>query len=359
MIPKRKWAILSILLTAAVFIHLFSSNSVLVEKYFATGLYPYVSVFLKYLFGWLPFSLGDLLYGLVIVTVIIKLARFAGLLYQKKITTDVLKTSLFKGTLLVLKLYILFNLLWGINYNRMGIASQLGIELEKYTPQQLITIDSVLLQKVNESKLAVLRKGIFFNSAKAMFAQANIAYRLAAATHPFMRYNPVSIKPSLWGWLGNYMGFIGYYNPFTGEAQLNTTVPAFLQPYTSCHEIAHQLGYAKENEANFTGYLAAAASPDTLFHYSVYLDLFLYAQRNLYAADSNAAKSLASKLIPEVKSDLKEWRDFNNRHKSPLEPVFKWLYGNYLKQNQQPSGMLSYDEVTGFLIAYYKKFGKL
>jgi hypothetical protein len=35
------------------------------------------------------------------------------------------------------------------------------------------------------------------------------------------------------------------------------------------------------------------------------------------------------------------------------------MYGKYLQNNQQPSGILSYDEVTGLLIAYYKKNGTL
>ncbi len=69
----------------------------------------------------------------------------------------------------------------------------------------------------------------------------------------------------MYSYLGNYLGFTGYYNPFTGEAQVNTTVPLFVQPFTTCHEIGHQLGYAKENEANFAGYLAAKSSPDAGF----------------------------------------------------------------------------------------------
>ena len=359
MISKKKWAALSLLLLTAIFIRLFCSNALVVEKYYSTALYPCLSAILKYSFGWMPFSLGDLLYGLLIIIIMIKLVRFIKLLYKRNITKDKLKGIFYKSVILLLALYISFNLLWGINYNRKGIASQLGIKLEKYSTQQLITVDSVLLQKVNESKAAVLRKGSSFSSTKAMLEQSVIAYQQVTVQYPFLEYKPVSVKPSLWGWLGNYMGFIGYYNPFTGEAQLNTTVPQFLQPYTSCHEIAHQLGYAKENEANFAGYLAAAASPDTLFHYSVYLDLFLYAQRNLYDADSATAKSFGKKLLPEVKADLKEWKDFNSRHKSLLEPLFKWAYGKYLENNQQPSGMLSYDEVTGFLVAYYKKFGRL
>jgi len=357
--PEKKWTSLLFLVLTAIFIHLFSYNTELVEQYYSTGLFPYLSAGLKYGFGWLPFSLGDLLYWVLILVALVRMAGFIKLLFTVSVTARMFKRMLFKSTVLVLLLYISFNLLWGINYNRKGIASQLGIKPGKYTAQELITVDSILLQKVNESKTALLRQGNQIKSTRAMFDQAALAYQQVAITYPFLQYRPASVKPSLWGWLGNYLGFIGYYNPFTGEAQVNSTVPHFLQPYTTCHEIAHQLGYAKENEANFTGYLAAAASTDTLFHYSVYLDLFLYAQRNLYEADSAAAKLQATKLVPAVKTDLKEWKDFNNRYRNPLEPVFKWLYGKYLQHNQQPSGILAYDEVTGFLIAYYKKFGRI
>lgn len=163
----------------------------------------------------------------------------------------------------------------------------------------------------------------------------------------------------MWGKLGNYAGFTGYYNPFTGEAQLNTTIPKFLQPYTACHEVAHQLGYAKENEANFVGFLAAVASEDTLFHYSVYLDMFTYANRNLFETDSVAAKLYRKELIPAVQEDIKEWIAFNRKHRSLLEPAYRWMYGKFLQSNQQPGGIRSYSEVTGFLIAYYKKFGRI
>jgi len=176
---------------------------------------------------------------------------------------------------------------------------------------------------------------------------------------PFMEYHTISLKRSMWGWLGNYTGFTGYYNPFTGEAQVNTSVPDFLQPFIACHEVAHQLGYAKEMEANFVGYLAATSTTDTLFHYSVYLDLFVYSNRNLYGSDSISARTIAKGLSADVRKDLTTWRDFNRRHKSPVEPVIRWLYGKYLENNQQPQGVLSYDEVTSFLIAYYKKFGRI
>lgn len=163
----------------------------------------------------------------------------------------------------------------------------------------------------------------------------------------------------MWGWLGNYTGFTGYYNPFTAEAQLNTTIPKFLHPFIACHEVAHQLGYAKEMEANFVGYLAAANSDNSLLHYSVYLDLFVYANRNLYFTDSTASKIYRDALSEAVVADLKEWSRFNKNHQSIAEPIVSWVYGKYLQGNEQPDGVLSYDEVTAFIIAYYKKFGRI
>jgi hypothetical protein len=130
-------------------------------------------------------------------------------------------------------------------------------------------------------------------------------------------------------------------------------------PYTTSHEIAHQLGYAKEEEANFAGYLAATTSTDTLFHYSTYLDLFVYANRQLFFLDSISAKTFTTRLLPEVKADIIEWRKFLLKYKNPLEPVIRWAYGNYLRANEQPEGITSYDEVIADLIAFYKKYGRI
>jgi hypothetical protein len=231
--------------------------------------------------------------------------------------------------------------------------------MEKYNNHDLRDINCLLIEKVNFSRQVMIKQKTTYPANHQLFQMVANAYAKVEKTYPFLSLKPSSIKPSMWGWLGNYAGFTGYYNPFTAEAQVNTTIPGFLQPFVACHEAAHQVGYAKEMEANFVGYLAATSSTDTLFHYSVYLDLFLYANRNLHRTDSNMAKLNWKGLAPEVISDIEEWRAFNRRHRSIAEPVVRWLYGKFLERNQQPQGILSYDEVTAFIIAYYKKFGKI
>lgn len=359
MINKKKWAFVGVLMLLVLFIRLFSAAPHVTEQYYATGLYPFISSFLRWITGWLPFSLGDLLYGAIVIWLLWKTVRGCKVLFKKQLTWPSFFNKLSAWFISMLLIYIAFNLLWGINYNRQGIAKELGLTMEKYSPTDLKTLNSILLQKINENKVAIVRNGLVPLTSNELFKRSAAAYAEVNKKYAFLQYHTASVKTSLWGWLGNYIGFTGYYNPFTGEAQINTTVPKFLQPYTTCHEIAHQIGYAKENEANFVGYLAAASSKDSLFLYSTYLDLFLYADRNLYAVDSSAAKSFAHQLLPSVKADLKELSDFNRRHQNPVEPVIRWMYGKYLQSNQQPSGVLSYDEVTGFLIAYYKKYGEL
>ncbi len=356
---KKSLVFTLVLVVIAVVIHIYSNDSTRVENQYSTRIYPVLSSILRYIFGWLPFSIGDIIYGSAILWLIVKLVKGTWSIFKRQVTLKGFAASVGKGLRILLAIYIVFNLFWGINYDRVGIAGQLQLKTEKYKPEDLVMINGLLVEKVNASKQVLVDQNFQYPSKSQLFVKVQSAYKEAEKIYPFLNYHPVSLKPSMWSWVGTYVGFTGYYNPFTGEAQVNTLVPKFLQPFTTCHEVAHQLGYAKEMEANFVGYLSATASKDTLLLYSVYLDMFMYSNRNLFATDSVAAKNFREKLAPAVTDDLKEWRKFSKEHRSPIEPVFKWVYGKYLQGNQQPQGVLSYDEVTGFIIAYYKKYGKI
>lgn len=357
--PKAKLRILACLVFIIIVIKFAANNPEWVEKSYSNQIYSGFSRFLRALFGWIPFSFGDMLYLAAIVWIIWRVINFFVLLFSKKLTLLWLKASAFRLLLICISVYIVFNLFWGLNYNRKGITTQLNLQATPIDTADLKDLQNLLLLRLNESKSACMAAGNAYPSNRQMFTRAVRCYDSLAVQYPFLEYQGTSIKSSLYGWWGNYLGFTGYYDPFTGEAQVNTTVPAFMRPYTTCHEMAHQLGYAKEEEANFVGYLAVMASNDTLFHYSAYLDLFVYANRELYFVDSVSAKTAAAQLSPAVKADIREWRAFLKKHQNPFEPVIQWMYGNYLKANKQPRGMFSYNEVIVDLIAYYKKYGKI
>lgn len=358
----KRGKIVAGLFLVIIIIKLYVLNTERVETGYSTQFFKHFSTILRSITGIFQFSIGDVIYAVFVVWLLFQLFRTVRFLVSganKGLKRNYLKIILYRWLVWGASLYIVFNLFWGINYNRKGIASQMGLKKITYTAGELKLLNQMLLVKVNSSKQECIQTRLAYPSDNALFSQAANAYDSLQKSYPFLNYKPVSLKTSLWGWLGNYASFTGYYNPFTGEAQVNTTVPKFLQPFTSCHEIAHQLGYAKENEANFVGYLAAKSSKKPLFEYSVYLDLFLYANRNLYETDSAAAKSVRSLLSVSVKEDLKEWRKFNQQHRGFFEPMITWAYGKFLENNEQPQGILSYDAVTGFLIAYYRKFGEI
>ena len=357
---KAFWSF--VLLGLIIIIKWFSSNAQRVELWYSNYFFPSFTVTLRRIFGGLPFSIGDLLYASAVCWILYKIYRifyFIGRRKEKKAFSNKITQNIFTLVAIGCVVYIVFNLFWGINYNRKGIAWQLGLTEMKYDTAQLKELNCLLISKINTAKSSLVKNKTAYYSNKDLFKEVTMAYKKLGKQYSYLDYGNPSLKSSMWGWFGNYAGFSGYYNPFTGEAQVNTTIPKFLQPFTSCHEVAHQLGYAKEMEANFVGFLAATASTDTLFHYSVYFDLFIYANRNLFLVDSAAAKVYRKELSLPVQNDLKEWILFNKKHRGYLEPVVRWGYGIFLRSNEQPQGLLSYDEVTGFLIAYYKKFGKI
>ena len=363
---KRKffWWTAGFLLCVAIFIKIYSADAARVENGYTTSFYPAISRLFRWVFGWLPISFGDFLYGGAVLYLLVKLIEGVRVLVKRQVTIVSFLDGLKKLTLIILSIYIFFNIFWGINYNRQGIATQMGFKKDTISYEGLKEVTLLLITKMNTSKKYLLHNKIAYPSNAALFYKVQAAYTNATRQFPFLKYTPSSIKTSMWGWLGNYTGFTGYYNPFTGEAQVNTTVPKFLQPFVTCHEVAHQLGYAKEDEANMVGYLAALYSTDSLLLYSTYFDLYNYTSRQLriqsyLRKDTLLAKQFAALLLPEVKADMNEVKEFYMQHRNPFGPMVQKGYGFYLKNNNQPKGIQSYDDVTGFLIAYYKKYGTI
>jgi hypothetical protein len=345
------------LIVLAIGIKLFSRFPAAVEKYYATGLYPVLARLQRLLFGWIPFSIGDIFYAVTAGWLLYNLFAMIRKIVRREANGKYFLSVARRFVFYLLILYVSFNGLWGLNYDRKGIADQLQLQVQPYSNSELTGLLQLIVVRLNGLDSAGEQHRAALNSRNNLFTGAEQSYAdLASVDHRFSYPSP-SVKPSIFSYLGDYLGFSGYYNPFSGEAQVNTTVPVFSQPYTTCHEIGHQLGYAKENEANFAGYLSAKASHDPAFQYSVYFDLYIYAARELYARDSNLVKPFRECLRPGIRNDFKELQQFQKKYRNPLEPIITRLYGGYLRANRQPQGMKTYNEVIAWLIAYYKKNG--
>jgi len=353
----KAWSWVALILLV-ILIKLSSLYAGFIEQYYSTGLYPFISKFQRLLLGWLPFSIGDLIYGFFILVILVKTWQLIRVLFKRKFNRQYLLKGLKQIIFFFLLVYVFFYLLWGLNYSRKGIARQLNLKMTGYTLRELDTLTNVLEQRLNHyaSLVEPVQRDSFYKK-RNLFRECYAAYKFGSEQYSFLKYQPKSIKPSFYSYAGNIFGFQGYYNPFSGEGQVNTTIPVFMQPFVACHEIGHQVGYGKENEANFAGFLACRLHPSPVFRYSVYFDMFNYTITELYRYDSIRAKQYIARLHPQVKKDYEEVRRFYKKYKNPVEPVIMWFYDKYLLANNQPSGKKTYSEVIAFLIAYQRKFG--
>lgn len=352
---KNKWWITPlILLIFIVALHLIALQPAWIEKFYSAHFYPFISSLLRILTRWIPFSVGDVLYGLAGVWLIVKTIQF----FRK----PTWKKFLFAFRNLVVKclwVYLIFLVFWGLNYYRYGIGYELKLYPEMYSTEDLRTVTAKLRDELNSNRRLIDSLHINYADEKTTAAQAIQLYDSAKKNYPFLAYNYTDVKKMLLSDIGNFSGFLGYYNPFTGEAQVNIKVPSCTMPFTTCHEIGHQLGFASESEASFAGYLIIKSGNSPVFNYSAYFELFGFANGELFVRDSVAARQNIKLLDTLVKKDYADYRKYLKDNQNPIEPYFTKLYGNYLKAHNQPKGINSYDEVVAWAVAYYKKYGKV
>ena len=264
----------------------------------------------------------------------------------------------------LLAFFIVFKLLWGLNYSRQGITKQLNLQEDEYCKEELIELTENLILEANFYRKQIADTGLPILNIDTVFDQTKKAYQLICIKYPFLQTKKISLKKSLYSFAGNYFGFTGYYNPFTGEAQVRSDIPTILLPFIACHEVAHQLGYASEEEANFVAYLVAKNTNNVYLKYATCLELIDYASNELfnkYVEDFEAEKGI-TKLLQlrdcmdnRVKKDRKEIRLFFLENKKSVANISTNWYDSYLKINYQSNGIASYNKVISLIFAYFKK----
>jgi hypothetical protein len=323
-----------------------------VESAYSQGVYPLISAFFRYLYGWVPLSVGDLCYFLIGV---------AGLTWAIRKRHRILDhpwSFLRDAAAAAAVLYFSFYLLWGLNYFRMPLSHALGLQ-ESYTTDELVGLTAGLAEQTNllQRRLATdtLQPVRLPYSKREIMAKTLEAYEGLAEEFPAFRYYPPSLKPSLFSTLLSYMGYGGYLNPFTGEAQVNHRLPLFRYPVVCGHEVGHQLGYSAENETNFIGYLVTLRSKDPYFRYSALAFGLSHCLSEVKRRDPEAYTRLLGQLHPGVRANFRELQDFWKAYENPMEPVFKAIFNQYLEANRQKDGIRSYNRVVSLMVAYHRE----
>ncbi len=260
---------------------------------------------------------------------------------------------------LILNIALLyFHLAWGFNYYRLPLNEILHLEAT-YTDEDLVKVTQMLVNNSNHlheqlqpnDSLAI----VFERSQQELFKLAPRAFKTLPKLNANLSYGPSSIKKSLLTWPLTYMGYSGYLNPLTGEAQTNANINNYKTPVLILHEMSHQLGFAKENEANFIAVLSGINHQDLHFKYSASIFALRYCLNDLYRKNPEQAMALRDQMHQGIFKNYQELTDFWEPYQDNIiEKVSQSTYNKYLEANNQPDGMRTYSYVVALLVNYYK-----
>lgn len=353
MLRKKKLLLALALIPQLIFVKLLADHPDFVEDFYSNGIYLYTSKLFRWMLGWLPFSFGDLIYGLTLLYVI-----WWFLKNRKRIVGD-LRNWLIDVFAAVSVVYFVFHFLWGLNYYRLPLHENLGLEAD-YTTEQLVNVTKKLIANANTMHLQIVNNDtlevIMPYDKSTVFDLVSDGYSNLTEVFPSLEYQPQSTKQSLFSYPLTYMGFSGYLNPVTNESQVNGLIPMHKFPTTAAHEIAHQLGYAAENEANFIGFLSACKNDDNYIKYSGYIFGLRFCLNEIYRRDVSLYENLVKDVNKGILKNYETSRAFWQAHENPIEPIFKSFYSGFLKANNQSKGMESYSYVVALLVNYLERY---
>ncbi|WP_075342751.1 DUF3810 domain-containing protein [Tenacibaculum agarivorans] len=350
----KKHVFLAILLPLQIlFVQFLSKKPEFIEKYYANGIYPYISRFFRFILGWIPFSFGDILGLFLIGLFVFEIYK----LFKNRFRTIIPKLLQFTAFLSLL--YFCFYLFWALNYFREPLAKSLQLSQSKYTTEQLVYTTKKTIQELNRIHYNITANDTLKihvpYSTKEIYTKVPLAYQNLAEHYPQLSYKTTSLKSSAVSLFQSYNGTSGYLNPITGEAQVNAMIPKAGFPATACHEVAHQIGWSAENDANFIGFLTCIYSDDVYFNYSGYRMAFRYCMREVRKRDKELYKELWKTVHKGISKELKDNYNFWKKYENPIEPYIKKGYNSYLKANNQSKGIDSYSYVVDLLIAYFEQ----
>lgn len=170
--------------------------------------------------------------------------------------------------------------------------------------------------------------------------------------------NTSPVKELAWADFYSAMGITGVHMPITGEAAVNPQTPAVALPFTMCHEMAHRMCIAKENDANFAAFLACLANEDPAFQYAGYYMAYRYCYSALLSEGTAEAVAAAARIDlqvnPYLRFDIKQYNNFFNSNRNEvLDKVGNAVNDTYIKASGDENGTESYSNVSDLLVNWY------
>ncbi len=322
--------------------------------------YPYVTRFLQgFLASWtgaVDFTVWQVLLVLIILAVIATL-----------ILAIVLKWNIIQWLGWVLAgvtcIWMLHTGIYGLNYYAGPLSDDIRLTTTELTSQDVEDATIFFRDKANAlaEQLPRTESGdLIFSDFDTLADQAgsgfhNLTYQqsgsvFAGSTEP--------VKKLAWADLYTSMGICGVTMPLTGEAAVNPQIPSMSLPFTMCHEMAHRMCIALEDDANLAAFLACIENESLEFQYSAYYMAYRYCYAALVssgdAQDAAAAARIHSGVNMYLKYDLRIYDKFFSDNRSETATnLANAANDTYIKVSGDEDGTASYGNVATLLFNWY------
>lgn len=302
----------------------------------------------------LPFSFFEVL--IILLPVILILTVF---LLVKKCDTGVKRVRAILSLLAVVSLiFTSYIYTLGVGYRTTALAEKIGVEDKKnLTADELYYTVNLVVDELNslaetmEIDDGETRMPYSFSEMSDELIEA---YDRMNESYSLLTNYPSRAKPVYFSTVMSDLGITGIYSFFTGEANVNVEYPDYTVVYTAAHELAHQRGICRENEANFVAFLVCISSEDEYIRYSGYLNMYEYLASALYRVDPERYSLVRARLHETVIADMRASNAVYKEHKdSILGKINDRLNDAYLKANGT-EGVVSYGYVVRLAVGYYQ-----
>ncbi len=248
-------------------------------------------------------------------------------------------------------------------YRGTTLDKKLGIDRREVSAAELYQTASILSKKIDEEASNVIFNPDSGSSVMPYgYGEMNdkliAAYDKACDKYAFVQRLDSKLKPVMLSELMSYTHITGIYTFFTGEANLNVAFPDYSLPYTAAHELSHQRGIAREDEANFMAFLVCMESSDPYIRYCGYINLYEYVVNALYKASPALYYQAISELAPQALREMNAYAEFSQKYSGSVAGEVSGAVNNTFLIIQGTEGTKSYGMVVDLAVAYFVPLSK-
>ncbi|HPE96092.1 MAG TPA: DUF3810 domain-containing protein [Bacillota bacterium] len=343
-------------LAAAVFT--ISYNSVAFAEWYARTAGQAIRSFIGTLTGWIPFSLAECMLLSIIPIAVFYMIRSSQAIKHLS-SNRVFWRWLLPLVAIIFNMLSLYSLAFGTSNYRASLADNLDLDRKNVSADELYeTYQSVnvqlnaLLDEINFEEQGASEMPYSFYELSTML---NDAYDEYCGSHDYISTFYAMPKAVALSEPMTYTHISGVYSFFTGEANVNTNYPDYVIPYTMAHEMAHQRGIAREDEANFVAFLVCMESDDDYIKYSALLSMQEYLLSALGKASKEQYSTAYYSLDLRVRYEMRSYSKFFDKYRSSTAATVTNAVNNtFLQVQGQTEGTKSYGMVVDLAVAYYK-----